>query len=288
MMSITRPALRYHGGKYRLAPWILKFLPPHRVYVEPFGGGGSILLLKARAHAEIYNDLDDELNNYFRVARDCGEQLREALHMTPFSRKEFELAYIPSPDPVEQARRTVVRSFMGFGSGGASGKSTGFRANSSRSHTTPAHDWCNYPDALPAITARLRGVTLECRDAADVVTQHDSLDTLIYADPPYVFSTRTRMESCPSYGKWSGYRHEMTDDDHRRFAACLHQVRGMVVLSGYGCDLYDLELFKGWERHERAAMADGARKRTEVIWLNPACSAALRQSGGGLFSQAAA
>ena len=36
----TRPVVRWHGGKWRLAPWILAHLPPHRTYVEPFGGGG--------------------------------------------------------------------------------------------------------------------------------------------------------------------------------------------------------------------------------------------------------
>jgi DNA adenine methylase len=63
----------------------------------------------------------------------------------------------------------------------------------------------------------------------------------------------------------------MTDDDHRRLAAVLHQVRGMVVLSGYPTELYDDELFGDWERHERHAVADGARMRTEVVWLNKAC-----------------
>lgn len=282
-LPITRPALRYHGGKFRLAPWVMQFFPAHRVYVEPFGGGGSVLLMKQRCHAEVYNDLDAELHNFFEVVRDRGEELRAALHLTPFSRLEFEQAYQPHPDPLEQARRTVVRSFMGFGSGGASGKSTGFRANSNRSHTTPAHDWANYPAALPAIVERLRGVILECRDAADVIRQHDSASTLIYADPPYVFSTRTRMLTQPAYGKWSGYRHEMTDEAHIALTELLHRVEGMVVLSGYPCDLYDRELYARWHRYERKALADGARARTEVAWLNPACAAALEHPAGGLF-----
>lgn len=280
-----RPALRYHGGKWRLAPWIIEFFPPHKVYVEPFGGGGSVLLRKQRAHAEIYNDLDGELNNFFMVMRDRGEQLRNALYLTPFSRAEFELAYQPSPEPLEQARRTAVRSFMGFGSGAASGKRTGFRANSSRPYCTPAHDWKNYPDALPEITDRLRGVTLECRDGCEVILQHDAASTLVYADPPYVFSTRTRMATQPSYSNWSGYRHEMTDADHRALASALHQVKGMVVLSGYACDLYDQDLYADWERHERAALADGARERTEVLWLNPACVDALGQRRGQVSLQ---
>lgn len=93
-------------------------------------------------------------------------------------------------------------------------------------------------------------------------------------DPPYPLSTRKIGN--PYCGK--GYRHEMTDDDHRALAAQLHGLRGMVVLSGYACDLYDRELYADWARVEKATHADGARDRTEVLWLNPACAAALDPS----------
>lgn len=166
-----RPILRWHGGKWILAPWILRHLPRHRVYVEPFGGAASVLLRKPRSYAEIYNDLDGEVVNLFRVARDRGDELRRAIELTPFSRDEFTSSYHETPDALEQARRTVVRSFMGFGSN-SHNKPTGFRANSNRSGTTPAHDWKNYPSSLADVIERLRGVCIENRDAADVML-HD-------------------------------------------------------------------------------------------------------------------
>ncbi|WP_375592215.1 DNA adenine methylase [Chitiniphilus eburneus] len=279
MKPITRPAVRYHGGKFRLAPWIMQTFPSHRVYVEPFGGGASVLLQKARSRAEVYNDLDGEIVNLFRQLRDHGAEMVRRVSLTPFARDEFDTAYQASDDPIEQARRTLIRSFMGFGSAGASGQATGFRANSNRSHTTPAHDWANLPSAMEAIVARLRGVVIENRDAAACMQQHDSATTLHYVDPPYVHSTRNVRTRAPAY------KHELTDDQHRDLATALHGLQGMVVLSGYPCALYD-EIFSNWERFECAAHADGARDRTECLWINSRCAAALHTSG--LFNGVAA
>lgn len=99
-----------------LAPRIIEHFPEHRCYVEPFGGGGSVLLRKPRSYAEVYNDLDGEIVNLFTVARDRGDELVRLLELTPFSRDEFQQSYEPTDDPLEQARRTIARSFMGFGS----------------------------------------------------------------------------------------------------------------------------------------------------------------------------
>jgi DNA adenine methylase len=254
--EIRRPALRYHGGKWLLAQWIISHFPKHRCYVEPFGGAASVLLQKERSYAEVYNDLDDELVNLFKVIRNDGERLKELLHLTPFSRTDFAESYEVSSDSVEQARRTVVRSFLGFGSN-SHNQSTGFRANSNRSGTTPARDWRNFPEAMPWMIDRLRGVVIENRDAVTVMQAHDGPETLHYVDPPYVPETRD---------KGKDYRHELTIEDHRRLATALCELKGSVVLSGYPCALYD-ELFADWDRVERKALADGARERTEVLWL---------------------
>lgn len=257
-----RPILRWHGGKWKLADWIISRLPKHRVYVEPFGGAASVLLRKPRSYAEVYNDLDGEVVNLFRVARDQGDALRRALELTPFAREEFALSRSPSQDPLEQARRTVARAFMGFGSS-AHTKTTGFRANSNRSGTTPARDWMNYPDALGDIIDRLRGVVIENRDAASVMLAHDGDEAVHYVDPPYVAETRD---------KGSDYRHEMTNADHEALAETLHTLRGAVVLSGYRSDMYDT-LYRDWLREDRHAFADGARARVECLWFSPRCPA---------------
>lgn len=275
--DIRRPIVRYHGGKWKLAPWIIENLPSHRIYTESFGGAASVLLRKPRSYAEVYNDLDGEMVNLFRVVRENGSALRELLLSTPYSRQEFDLSYRRSNDSLEQARRTVVRCMMGYGSTAHNTKQrTGFRANSNRSGTTPAHDWMNYPDALTAIIERLRGVVLENREAIDVIKAHDGPETLHYVDPPYVWSERTGN---PGVDKHS-YRHEMNDDQHRELSEVLHNVSGMVVLSGYPSDLYE-ELYQGWLSIDRKAYADKARPRTERLWMNDA--AWERRTEKGLF-----
>ena len=271
-----RPALRYYGGKWRLAPWIIDHLPAHRVYVEPFGGAASVLLRKPRSYAEIYNDLDDEVTSLFEVLRDPGQaaELRQGLRLTPFARAEFEAAYEPAGDPVERARRLLIRSFMGFGSDGHNpAVTTGFRATSNRSGTTPAHDWANLPNCLQDISARLQGVVIERKPAAEVMRQHDGPKTVFYVDPPYLPETRS-AKSRKSGGKYHAYRHEMTQEDHVDLAEVLHGLTGMVVISGYDSALYQ-RLFDGWATRRKQTFANGAQAREEVLWLNPAAEAAL-------------
>jgi DNA adenine methylase len=265
---LGRPILRYHGGKWLLAPWIISHFPPHRIYVEPYGGAASVLLRKPRCYSEVWNDLDQEVVNVFRVMRDpeMAAQLEKMLRLTPFSRHEFDQCYEAASSPVERARRTIIRSFMGFTSACTANYRTGFRAHSHRSCTTPAHDWVNFPDFIKGFTARLSGVVLECRPALSILQQHDSPETLYYADPPYPRNTRY-LKDRPSL---NCYAHEMSQDDHREMAEALKAVEGMVIVSGYRCGLYD-ELFAGWRREDRAALADGARKRTESLWLSPNC-----------------
>lgn len=223
-----------------------------------------MLLLKPRTYQEIYNDLDEEIVNLFNVCRVRGPELIAGLELTPFSRVDFEMSYEPCEDPLERARRTVIRSYMGFGSAAASGKVTGFRVSSTRSGTTPARDWMNYTNALPAIIERLRGVVIENRDALDVIKANDGLTTLHYVDPPYVLHTRHRGD------KTKEYRYEMTDGDHINLCAELLQLKGMVVLSGYDNDIYNNAL-PGYRKISKTTNIDKGLERCEVLWLSPNC-----------------
>lgn len=268
MKHPTRPVLRYHGGKWRLAPWIIAHFPPHRVYVEPFGGAASVLLRKPRSPVEVYNDLDGEVVNVFRVLRDPEKaaSLERALRLTPFARGEYERCQEPAGG-VEQARRTLVKAWMGFGSGAITHKHAGFRVATSPTRHT-AREWAGFPDQIAAFVDRFAGVFIEERTAIQVLGKHDAEDALHYVDPPYVTETR---------GPRHRYRHELDEDGHRELAANLHACKGAVVVSGYDSPLYAV-LYHGWERRERPAIDALSRGRTEMLWLNPACAAALEKA----------
>ncbi|MES2320150.1 MAG: DNA adenine methylase [Pseudomonadota bacterium] len=270
---ITAPVLRYHGAKFRLAPWIMSFFPPHTCYVEPFGGAAGVLLQKERVYAEVYNDLDGTVVNFFRVLRDphLRAQLIEALVLTPYARAEFEEAWDHTDSQLELARRLCIRAQMGFGSAGATKGHTGFRIDTKREYGTAQHLWSTYPASIAAAGQRLTGVLVENRPAVDVMIQHDAPDTLHFVDPPYMHETRIMT------GNRKYYAHEMTDEDHESLLDTLLALEGYVVLSGYSSAMYS-ERLAGWQTFtttSRISAGRGTALRNELVWLNPACSAAL-------------
>lgn len=282
MTEISGPSLRYHGGKFRLAPWIKQFFPPHMTYVEPFGGAAGVLLQKQRSYAEVYNDLDGDIVNFFKVLRvpDMRNQLLELVALTPYARNEFDEAWKETNDPVERARRTAIRAQMGFGSAGATKGATGFRIDTRRAYGTAQHLWAEYPQAIAAVGQRFQSVLIENRPAIEVMQQHDRNDTLHFVDPPYLLSTRVLQANGKGY-----YRHEMTDADHQELLRVLLELEGMVVVSGYDSKIYN-DTLAGWETFQtksRISAGRGTALRTEIVWINPACSDALN-SRGGLFS----
>lgn len=274
-IAVPGPVLRYHGGKWKVRHWVIEHFPRHRVYVEPFCGGAAVLLAKPRSRMEVINDLDGEIVNVFRVLRDPvqAKELERMVVLTPYARDEFDLSYEPCDDPVEQARRTITRGFLGCSTRGTSGgHRTGFRY-CDNAGTCAQKVWAGYPDRIKAFCERLQAVVIENRPAIEIVRGRDKSSdgpkALYYVDPPYVHSTRREI----SNGR--AYRHEMTDDDHRELAQVLRSVRGMVVLSGYNCELYE-ELYGDWVRRDKRAYADGAQARVESLWLNPAAAGGLQ------------
>jgi DNA adenine methylase len=252
--------MRYFGGKWKISSWIISHMPDHRSYVEPFGGGASILIRKPRVSAEVYNDIDGEVVNLFRVVRDRGHELASAIELTPFAREEYDAAFIGEPtDELERARRTLVKAWMGRGSDSIR-KHTGFRLylGSDVKARSTADEWRRYPEAMVRVIERLRGVVIENADACEVMRDNDAADALHYIDPPYTKKER-------GGGR---YRHDKVD--HEALAAVVHELRGKVMLSGYDSPMYR-RLYGDWHRVEKPTHSDGALDRIEVLWLSPNC-----------------
>jgi DNA adenine methylase len=260
---VLRSPVLWVGGKGSNFGWITSQMPKHLIYVEPFGGGASVLLNKSPVDNEIYNDLDKRLFDLFSVLRDPDQskQLIRLLKKTLYHETEFHTAWANplDADSVKRARQVFVQLRYAFGGFGSRGTKPGFGFAKSGSRALATK---NCIDELEAITERLRTVTVMSRCGIDVIQRFDSKDTLHFCDPPYVSSTRTGSRD---------YIHEMVDDDHKRLIDVLRRVKGKVMLSGYGSQLYDSQL-KNWRRVERtqalSCSRDKTQKRTEVLWMN--------------------
>jgi DNA adenine methylase len=260
---INRPIMRYPGGKYTLAKWVISHFPAHETYVELFGGAASVLMRKPRSVGEVYNDLDGDVVNVFRVLRNPEQaaELAHLLSLTPYANEEYCLAYEPCDDPIERARRMIFRSFAGHGSDSVTRSHSGFQSRRNKeSGVTAAQEWSGFPREIMIFSARLQGVTIENREATKLIPLFDRSDTLFYADPPYVKSTRTSSSV--------RYSCEMSDQDHIELAEALHQVKGTVVVSGYPSELYD-HLFTGWRCVRKSHRAQNAKPSIECLWLSP-------------------
>ena len=282
MQNAIRAPFPWFGGKgaVKIKSAILAALPPHQRYLEPFGGGASILIAKEPAEVEVYNDVNRGLVNFFRVVSDVdyfGKFMARAA-LLPVSRELYEEYARTWPgihDPVEQAVRWYYLARQSFG--GMFGKSWGTSVNqSSTGMSSQTAQWISSFDNLPLVHRRMQRVQLECCDWRDVLERFSGPGWLAYCDPPYVLGSR----------KAGGYEHELRDQDHEALIETLMQYDGAVVLSGYNSPLYAPLASAGWDKIEvevvcsaagrtRASGLQGAgnvkakQRRVECIWRNP-------------------
>ena len=310
-----RSPLVWFGGKGMLARKIVAHFPSHHCYVEPFCGGASCLFAKQPSPVEVINDLDSDIVNFFRVLRDprMFEEFHRLALLTPYSREEYYRYRAewrrtssnsssgngtghgggedPHEDPddedpgdedrddVGRAYRWYVVARMSFA--GEFGRSWGHSIATSRLGMANAvAQWLSIVDMLPAIAERARSVQVEHKDWLRVVEDYDTPDTLFYADPPFVRSTR----------RGGKYRHEMSNTEHRELVEVMLDIRGGVVLSGYRNPIYRPLEEAGWRcidlptacyavGRTRITGLQGAgsltepgsvHKRTETLWISPA------------------
>jgi DNA adenine methylase len=271
-----RPALRYYGGKWNLAPWIISHFPPHKNYVEPCGGAASVLLQKPRSPLETYNDLDGNVVNFFRVLRDQPDELIRKIRLTPWAREEYEISLNPCDEPIERARLFFVALWMSIGQ--ALTCTAGQFRSVTNPYGTPKTGMRLQSDELFLIADRLMGVQIENKDYGYVINRYDNEDALIYFDPPYVTDTRTQTDV---------YQFEWNDEEHEIASMQLKQCAAYIIVSGYACPLYtDLYESHGWHRVDKESQTNSGGKRIESLWLSPRTWNALQNdySDLGLFA----
>jgi len=256
MDAIAEP-LKWHGGKRYLAKRIIELMPPHVHYVEPYFGSGAVFFTKKPSPHEVINDTNSALINFFRVLRDRTEDLCWALETTPWSREEYEISNIQTGDPLEDARRFVVRVWQAHASNLAN--KTGWKNRGVRQRARGMSvRWQRVPAELAELAWRLADAEIENRPAIEVMKRFAAKDCLIYADPPYLLSTRTQKM----------YSHEMTEEEHIEMLEVLAAHPGPVVLSGYESKLYSEHLRDGWDEIRiKPPKVEKAAVRTEILWV---------------------
>ena len=265
------PPLKWPGGKNafngKLAKWIISLMPPHLVYVEPYFGGGAVLLHKdPEGVSEVVNDIYSDLMNFWRVLAQTPDRMLRELWATPFSETAFDAAEqaLADTDAVRRATAFFIRcrqSRQGLMKGFTTLSSTRTRGGMNEQVSA----WLTAIEGLPEIHARLKRVVIFNKAALKVINDNDSVNTLFYLDPPYVTSTRVSKKA---------YVHEMTQDDHAALLAELMMIKGKFILSGYDNEMYENARSIGnWTKLETSIVNNASSKKTkdvkkECVWLN--------------------
>lgn len=247
--------LKYPGGKWRIADWIISYFPEHKVYCEPFFGSGAVFFNKQPCYIETINDMNGDIVNLFRVCRDYPEELAKAINLTPFARDEFISCNTPSDNPIEQARRTLVRYHQSFGTSNSSKNS--WRNVQTYGGPRCATMWNCLPDTIMNCCERLKDAQIENTDALTLIERYNNENTLIYLDPPYLQNLR----------KKNMYKCEMSDEQHIEMLRLIKKSKSKIILSGYDNELYNSELFN-WVTAEKETIAQMGLHRIEKLWMN--------------------
>ncbi len=234
VMANENYILSWIGGKYYLRGWITDKMPSHDVYVEPFGGAAHVLLYKNPSGIEIYNDIDGDLVNLFKYARDHKDELIEYLEMIPYSRKihddwlnEWKQG-TKGKDDLERAARFffLINTSM---NGKMGTFSTSYKKNITSQYWGKVRNIKNFAN-------RMKNVIIENKDFEECIKMYDSKSTLYYIDPPYY--------------DINYYSTNFSHKDHLRLYNCLKDIEGKFIISYYPHPVI-LKLYKNYNIYEK-------------------------------------
>ena len=250
---------------------LLALMPKHKVYVEVFGGGAQLLFAKKPYGLEVYNDINGDLVNFFKVLADTElfEKFYRFVAVLPCSRElynEYRETYRQEKEIWKRAAKWFLVANQAYA--GKFGDSWGFVVSEVHNNMSgQVSRWLSAIKILPEIHARLQRVQIENQDFRKLIPKYDSEDTFFYLDPPYILDTRKSGEA---------YECEMTDDDHKELVEILLNIKGQAILSGYENDIYKPLGNAGWQRKEFQTQLSSINPRytngkrdyaTEIVWL---------------------
>ena len=263
-------AFPYYGGKSYIANWIISHFPKHHAFVDVFGGAANIILNKKLSPIEVYNDVNSQIVNFFKVLREDSKAFIDYLKHIPYSREDYykyrEKLKNDELSDFENAAWFWSIARMSFS--GMIDKSWGYVVNSNN----PAKQKYNTMQKLELVAKRLMYVIIDNLPFKSIFKNYDSKNTLFYCDPPYYSPLRTTNNV---------YKNEMTQEDHMQLLEIINECEGKVIISGYENELYCNSL-KNWkvDRLQVVKHSKGMTKNTkekvkprvdEIIWIKPNC-----------------
>lgn len=214
--------LQWVGGKSADADYLANLLPQHSCYVEVFGGGASVLLAKRPSEVEVYNDLNGELVNFFRVVKERPAEFKSAWRWTLVSREEFYRlrdADLSQMDPIQRAYRFLYLNRAGF-AGEMSKPTFGVKARDPSELVL----WLkNVEGWVDQLHDRLKFAYIENMPFADLIERWDKSKpgpsgAVFFCDPPY-YETREYATGT------------LSEEDHRQLATALGGLKGRFLVT---------------------------------------------------------
>lgn len=256
--------ITYYGGKQRIAQMILPFIPEHRIYCEPFFGGGAVFFAKNPSYLEIINDHNENLINFYEQCQTNFENLATAIGNTLHSESQYRHAVaiyngLQPADVLTRAVSTWIVFNQSWNSSARAGWKFDIGTGGSHIAKTLAHARRNF---CPWIKKRLQYVQISCRDALQVIKERDSIDTFFYLDPPYPGTNQ---------GHYSGYTWENLEE----LLTLLTAIKGKFMLSNYPSEMiskYSVE--NNWPTKQIFFKKDSClvqyrkAQKTEILLMN--------------------
>lgn len=250
--------LKHPGSKWRMAKDIISYIPEHHSYLKPFFGSGAVFFNKLPSNIETINDLDNRVYLLFQMVRENPEKVAQMVMDTPFCRYEYDNSFLSDAKTDEElVRKLLIQCWQGYGYR-IDGNAPGWKNDvQGRERSYSLSNWNRLPEWIMEAGKRLKETQITNEPAIHLIERFNFENVFIYADPPYLLSTRYREQ----------YLHEMTDKDHADLLETLRSFKGKVILSGYKNPLYD-DILKDWPSVDIETTAERGLKRTETLWFN--------------------